>query len=280
MFPVVFKEAGFNVIFNSNQFVFNKCDLWSPECGFFFHPRIKSKMFSYINPNNYPYDGDLIANYKNIQKKVENKSKNLIIHHLLGQHVNPASRFPNSQAYFSKNDYFDREELSDEDKEYVASYDNATRYNDSIVAQIIDLYKMKDAVIIYFADHGDEANDYRLHKGRTGITHSADCLHCQLDIPFIVYVSDTFIKKHQQLVKRIAKSVHRPFMTDDLPHFLFDIASLNTKCYNPERSLISNSFNNKRKRIIKGSLHKESVDYDDVCKKSNLWTIGFKKNNN
>ena len=275
LFPAIFKKAGFNVIFNSNQFVQNKCDMWSPECGFFFHPRIKNRMFSYTNQSNFLYDGELIDNYKKIRAKIEKEYPNLIIHHLLGQHVNPSCRFPSNQTYFTKDNYNDRVELSDDDKEYVASYDNATRYNDSIVAQIIDMYKVKDALVIYFADHGDEANDFRLHKGRAGIKEGAECLHCQLDIPFIIYLSEKFAKDHPDIVKKIKKSIHRPFMTDDLPHLLFDIANINTKWYKPNRSLINEEYNTKRRRIIKGNIHEGSVDYDNVCENNIRITIGF-----
>ena len=107
------------------------------------------------------------------------------------------------------------------------------------------MYKDKDAVVIYFADHGDEANDYRLHKGRTrGMEKlGAPCLHCQLDVPFIIYTSEKFIENHPGICKRIKGSIHRPFMTDDLPHLLIDIAGLKTKWYKPSRSLINEKYN-------------------------------------
>ena len=202
---------------------------------------------------------------------------NLIIHHLYGQHVNPLHRYPPSHSHFSYKDYPERKELSEEEKEYVAVYDSATRYNDSVASMIIDLYKDKDAVIIYFADHGDEANDYRIHQGRSiGMEKlGAPCLHCQLDIPFIIYTSNIFSLKHPQITKRISEAIHRPFMTDDLPHLLFDIASIRTKWYDPSRSLINKDYNSDRKRIIKGFSLKGSLDYDEVCNSVEPWSIGF-----
>ena len=139
------------------------------------------------------------------------------------------------------------------------------------------MYSEKDAVVIYFADHGDEANDYRLHKGRArGLeTLGAPCLHCQLDIPFMIYTSESFVKRHPEIVSRIKDSIHRPFMTDDLPHLLFDIANIKTKWYEPSRSLIHSKYNNKRKRIITGFSLKGSVDYDKVCDNYGTWSIGF-----
>lgn len=278
LFPVLFKNAGYNVVFNSNQFTFDyNMDIYSSACGFFFHPRIRPYMFAYTNKEKYDYDSELIDSYKAERRNVEKEANNLIIHHLYGQHVSPKSRYPENQAFFCKEDYSDRKELSDEDKEYVATYDNATRYNDSIVSEIIKMYKDKDAVVIYFADHGDEANDYRRHKGRTrGMEKlGAPCLHCQLDVPFIIYTSEKFIENHPGICKRIKGSIHRPFMTDDLPHLLIDIAGLKTKWYKPSRSLINEKYNLKRRRVIKGFSVEGVLDYDKICDTYGKWKIGF-----
>lgn len=278
LFLTFFKKVGYNVVFNSNQFVLdNNMDNYSASCGFFFHPKIRPLIFSKTNDKKFEYDEELIDSYRKNRDTMEREHHNLIIHHLWGQHVNPKFRYPEAHSYFTFKDYTEREELSEDDKEYVATYDNATRYNDSIVSKIIEMYSEKDAVVIYFADHGDEANDYRLHKGRArGLeTLGAPCLHCQLDIPFMIYTSESFVKRHPKIVSRIKDSIHRPFMTDDLPHLLFDIANIKTKWYEPSRSLIHSTYNNKRKRMITGFSLKGSVDYDKVCDNYGTWSIGF-----
>ena len=48
-------------------------------------------------------------------------------------------------------------------------------------------------------------------------------------------------------------------MTDDLPHLLLYLAGIHCKDYQETRSLISNSFNAKRKRLISGE-----IDYDSI----------------
>ena len=278
LFLSIFKNAGYNVVFNSNQFVYDyNMNCFSASCGFFFHPEIRPMIFSKTNTQTFSYDEELVDSYKKCQNTMEEEHRNLIIHHLYGQHVKPKHRYPESRTYFTFRDYDNRKELSKRNREYVATYDNATRYNDSIVSQIIGMYCEKDAIVIYFADHGDEANDYRLHKGRARNmeTLGAPCLHCQLDIPFIIYTSESFMKRHPEIVSRIKESVHRPFMTDDLPHLLFDIAGIETKWYEPTRSLINSRYNDKRKRIIKGISLKGCMDYDEVCNKYGTWSIGF-----
>lgn len=159
----------------------------------------------------------------------------------------------------------------------MADYDNATLYNDSIVNEIIDMYKDKDAIILYFSDHGDEANDYRPHLGRESnpISKGAPGLHCQFDIPFFIYLTDSCRLLHPELERKIAQSTHRPFMVDDLPHLLLDIAGILTPWFQPSRSLINDKFNTHRRRMVSGFVDSTPIDYDSNCNTFGEWKIGF-----
>lgn len=277
LFPSVFKKVGYNVIFYSNQFVqeLNK-DAYDASCGFFNHPEVEPKIFNHKNNQKFPYDGLLIDDYKKNRTKIESDSLNLILFHLYGQHVNPIKRFPESQAVFNSSSY-ERPELSEAQKQEVANYDNATLYNDSVLAEIIKMYEKKDAVILCFADHGDEANDYRIHLGRSRNLKSigAPCLHCQMDIPFMIYLTDDCIANHPDLEKRISRSLHLPFMTDDLPHLLLDIANIHSPWFQPSRSLINEQFNYDRKRMVNDYGFAAPTDYDSLCNSYGEWKIGF-----
>ena len=44
----------------------------------------------------------------------------------------------------------------DAQRKVLSHYDNATLYNDSIVAEIVKRFQKEDAVIIYVPDHGEE----------------------------------------------------------------------------------------------------------------------------
>ena len=48
-------------------------------------------------------------------------------------------------------------------------------------------------------------------------------------------------------------------MTDDLPHLMLYLAGIYCKDYQETRCLISNNFNENRKRLISGE-----VDYDSI----------------
>lgn len=280
LFPVIFNRAGYNVVFFSNQFVKAAgMSTYDASMGFFNHPSLAPKLFDYRNSEKFLYDGDLLDDYKAKRKFIENDSLNLVFFHLYGQHMNPAFRFPSGRDFFKVTDYMNRTELNQQQKQEVANYDNATLYNDSIVYEIIKMYKNKNAAVVYFADHGDEANDYRPHIGRSRGLHiiGAPGLHCQLDIPFLIWLSDEWIAKNPNDVERFEKSLHRPFIIDDLPHLLMDIAKVRNKFYNPHKSLVNESFDESRKRVIT-PLASMPIDYDSVCTKSgNGYSIGFQK---
>lgn len=267
LFPAIFKSAGYNVVFYSNQFVSAVgMSTYDASCGFFNHPELAPKLFSHRNSQKFQYDGELLDDYMSKRDSLESDFQNLVIIHLYGQHVNPAMRFPPERAKFNENDYGYRKELTQEQKRYVASYDNATVYNDSIVDSIIQMYRDRIAAVVYFADHGDEAYDFRNHVGRSRGLHllGAQGLQAQLDVPFMIWLSDSWKENYPDDESRIRRHLHDPFVTDDLPHMLLELARVNHADYNPKKSLISDDFDVSRKRIIR-PLALEPVDYDSVC---------------
>ena len=279
LFPAFFKHVGYNVTFFSNQFV-KRIDMtpWDASAGFFNNPRIEPCLFSHRNSQKHPYDEGLIDEFKEQRATVESDSLNLLFFHLMGQHVDTDQRFPKGRETFHASDY-QRPELTEEQAQEVANYDNATCYNDSVVSEIIKLYQDKDALILYFADHGDEANDYRPHIGRDFHLNvvGAPGLHCQLDVPFLICLTDSCSLLHPELEQQIAAAVHRPFMLDDLPHMLLEIAGIQTPWFKPSRSLINEQFDTHRRRIIDGYSTTTPMDYDSVCGAYGEWKIGYKK---
>lgn len=83
LFLTIFKNSGYHVVFNSNQFVPElNVSCWDASCGFFYHPDIRTHLFSYTNTKKYKYDEELIKAYTRQRNKAEKGEMNLIIHHL------------------------------------------------------------------------------------------------------------------------------------------------------------------------------------------------------
>lgn len=265
MFPAIFKKAGYNVIFYSNQFVCPKnMDVTDANLGYLCNPAIAKYMFHAQNSEKFQYDMQLVDHYKLHRGEIEKENRNLIMFHLMGQHIAPEMRYPEEFAYFKASD-IERADLTEEQKQQVANYDNATRYNDRVADEIIRMYEDKDALIMYFADHGDEVNDFRPKVGRSADFAEVGALvfHNQLDIPFLVYPTATFRDEHQELYQEMLDAINKPFMIDALPHLLLHLAGIKTAWYKPELDLFSTSYDMERKRVMEFY----GLDYDKFTKR-------------
>lgn len=261
-FPAVFKTAGYNVLLWSNQFPYGKAlNGWNSEAAFFNYHDISRCNFSCRNNTTFNFDAELLDDYIQKRDSLE-KNKNLIIFHFQGQHVSASSRFPSELAKYSTSDYH-RPNLTTEQIQEIADYDNATLYNDMNLAKIIDLFKDTDAIIIMTADHGDEANDFRPHIGRSYDfpEMAPDVLHCQFDVPFIIYATNTYKERHPEIITTIEQSLHKASTLDDLPFMLFYLAGIKSK-YNCESYNLLSPDYTVRERFLYNIQTHESISYD------------------
>ncbi|WP_295698780.1 phosphoethanolamine transferase [Helicobacter sp. UBA3407] len=187
--------------------------------------------------------------------------------HLMGNHAKYYNRYPLEFAHFTQQDMLctqhnSGDSISGGSIEENMHYDNATLYGDFILSEIIKRFATSDSLVLYFSDHGEEVYDFRNFIGHSDSKIS----RFMVEIPFIIYVSDTFIQKHPALYKRLQKAQNQRYMSDDLIHTLLDIAGITLKGYEPQRSIISSNktFLNKRARKVGA---KDNVkDYDKDLK--------------
>ena len=160
----------------------------------------------------------------------------------MGQHVDYKSRYRKEQTEFWAGNYEDkRPELNAKQRKMLSHYDNATLYNDSIVAQIVKRFEKEDAIIIYMPDHGEEC--YEENRGFICRNHSAaidwPLAHYEFEIPFWIYCSRKYIRKHRDIYKQIRKAKDRRYMTDALPHLLLYLAGIETPTYQAKYNILS-----------------------------------------
>lgn len=260
LFPVLFRQAGYNITFLTNQFVQTlDSDIFNISGGLFLNDkRLSSAQFDHRNTKTHQFDIDLLSDYDSL--KQYNSIHQLTIFHLAGQHIDFNKRCPETMKKYSVSDYHGRKELDNSAKQLVADYDNATLYNDYVVDSILRRYEYEDAIVIYMPDHGEECFDELQRMGRLPVgNYSPEVLRQEYRIPFWIWCSERYIDKHHQIFEQIKNASNRPFMTDDLPHLMLYLAGIQCKEYQETRNLISNAFNLKRKRLISGE-----VDYDSV----------------
>ena len=262
LFPELFRKAGYHVTFITNQFLPKaKEAVYDFSGGFFLNnPTLSKAQFDTRNDKLHTYDEELLDDYEHLKR--EEGDHNLTIFHLVGQHVNYRQRTPRSHRHFKGDDYLDlKPHLSDHERSVLADYDNAVLYNDSVVDEIIRRFEHKDAIVIYVPDHGEECYEGDLHFFCRMHSAAIDSrlAHAEFDIPFWIWCSPQYIRRHPHIFRQVTMARNRRFMTDALPHLLLYLAGIHCPDYHPEYNVIAPQYNEKRPRILKGT-----TDYDKL----------------
>lgn len=268
LFPELFRKAGYQVTFLTNQFLLAAGQaVYDFSGGFFLNDPVLSKaQFDLRNTSLHRFDEGLLSDYDNFlnEGKINLKGNNLIIFHLIGQHVSYNTRYPKDRAKWHADDYKElRPDIAGDNyrRRMIAAYDNACLYNDSIVTQIVKRFEDKDAIVVYMPDHGEEI----FEPGRDIIcrNHSATVdwplAHYEFEVPFWIWCSRKYAHREPEVFKAIKDAKNRRFMTDALPHMMVWLAGISSKDYNDKYNLLSPNYDESRPRVLKNS-----VDYDKL----------------
>ena len=268
LFPELFRKAGYQVTFLTNQFLLAAGQaVYDFSGGFFLNDPVLSKaQFDLRNTSLHRFDEGLLSYYDNFlnEGKINLKGNNLIIFHLIGQHVSYNTRYPKDRAKWHADDYKElRPDIAGDHyrRRMIAAYDNACLYNDSIVTQIVKRFEDKDAIVVYMPDHGEEI----FEPGRDIIcrNHSAavdwPLAHYEFEVPFWIWCSRKYAHREPEVFKAIKDAKNRRFMTDALPHMMVWLAGISSKDYNDKYNLLSPNYDESRPRVLKNS-----VDYDKL----------------
>ncbi|MBQ0073261.1 MAG: sulfatase-like hydrolase/transferase [Prevotella sp.] len=266
LFGQLFREAGYTVSFFTNQFLPQaKEAVYDFSGGFFINnPELTKKQFDVRNDRLHVFDEGLLKDYEEsyTPHAIEEGKPTLTIFHMMGQHVNYRIRCPNSKKKWGRNDYPEEKDLTEKRKQTMADYDNATWYNDSVVNQIIERFKDKDAIIIYLSDHGEEVfpEGARHFHGRM---HDANITRRlaseEFRIPMWFYCTEEYTRNHPETVAMIKAVKDKPYMSDAVSHLLLGLAGIHCPYYRADYDLLSTKYNDKRKRLLK-----HTVDYDTI----------------
>ena len=157
-------------------------------------------------------------------REAKPEGHHFIIYHMMGSHFDFAMRYPKEYARFTEKDYAS-EPASHRSTQ--ASYDNSILYNDEVVSQIINLYRDRDAIVIYVPDHGQVM--YRNPKFPDYFSHgnkkNALSYDLGVEIPFFIYASPLYQQRHPAIMQRIRERQEQPvnWNSDDLPYLILDV---------------------------------------------------------
>lgn len=238
--PTIFHKAGYHVALHDNQTTAIGGDpKWDTSNMWFLNSRtIAGETFDYRNDTLSAFDLDFVNHELADSSFSHCKAPSLQIFHLMGQHFPARNRYRLKHNPFSAKDYDWRSDLAPEQKAIVAEYDNATAYNDLVIAAIIKQLEDKDAVIIYHSDHGEEVYDFRNQYGRTMEPVSEGIYRNIYEVPLIIYTTPLFRELHPETFKRISDISHKNVSIADISHFLIEIGGISSPHFVPSRSFI------------------------------------------
>lgn len=263
LFPEVFRKAGYHVTFVTNQFEPKaKEAVYDFSGGFFLNdPELSQRQFDSRSTRTHRFDDGVVKEYDAL--KDSTIKHNLVILHLMGSHVDYRARYPQKTETHFTPQMYDRQELSDQQKQILAHYDNSLCYNDSIVAAITQRFADQDAVVIYVSDHGEEIFDDQ--SAVYGRMHSANIdyrlARNEMEIPFWIWGSPMYREQHPYGWMAIQNAKDRPLMIDALSHLLMYLGGISTPLYREELNVISPAYDTKRPRILKNE-----TDYNTLKK--------------
>ena len=140
----------------------------------------------------------------------------------MGSHFKFNRRYPKDYNHFKTDDYLDKMPTQ---RQTLAEYDNSVLYNDYVVYELMKAYEDKEAIVLYFPDHGLDLfytkDDYAAHALNT-----PDSQKYGKAIPFMIYTTPRFQHKYPNVVERLKNSVDNEFCTGDLIYALMDIMGI------------------------------------------------------
>ncbi|MBC3458431.1 phosphoethanolamine transferase CptA [Pseudomonas mosselii] len=188
------------------------------------------------NQNASQYDSVVLAPF---EKALQDPAgKKLIIVHLLGTHMDYRYRYPAGFDHF-KDHTGAPAALSPDQLQTYNFYDNAVRYNDFVVSDLIKRYSAStpNGFLLYLSDHGEDVYSSGNHD-RLG-RNEADPTRPMYTIPFLLWTSPSWQAAHPRDLQSMA---NRPYSSAHLIHTLSDLAGLSYDRYEPAKSLVNEAF--------------------------------------
>ncbi|MGE4268059.1 MAG: phosphoethanolamine transferase [Deferribacterales bacterium] len=146
------------------------------------------------------YDEKLLPQLRKVVTK--NTLNNIVFLHMMGSHLQYSARYPKSFDYFKTKDGIASKPWLKKEKQYdkINEYDNSVRYNDAIIADIINELGNTDktVVFIYFSDHGESVFDDGNFAGHADSVRSK----YTSQVPFIIWANNRYKAKYPDQIKK------------------------------------------------------------------------------
>ena len=106
------------------------------------------------------------------------------------------------------------------------------------------------------SDHGELVFDNCDKCYRNQSTEPSEMIP-QYEIPFWIWCSNKYKEAHQDVISSIKDHLNKRFMSDNLAQLMISLAGISTKYNNNRNNILSKDYNEKRVRLVRGT-----IDYD------------------
>ncbi len=263
MWPAVMRRAGWQVDVWDNQRDFMAGELFTLSLNsYLFSPSIVSAVYHAVNDTTYLMDGDLVSDYFS---KWRPAARNLVIFHLMGQHTAYNARYPHTAQWqvWSPADVPDATApyIDEERRQVMLDYARATRYNDYVLAAILDHYRSRNAVVVMLSDHGEEVYDYRDFMERDHDSHKTpQMVRYENEIPLLVWCSPIYLQRHPDRARALTAAASRPLTSDDLGQMMLWLGQTRCQWSDSTRNVLHPSYSPGPRIIYDG------LDYDRLMR--------------
>lgn len=221
-----FKEVGYSTAVFSNQAKNHSYTQYFSE---------EADNVEYLEGDKH-YDHILVDLLRHNLEKNKGK-KQFVILHAYGSHFNYKERYPDSLSYFNPDDASQANIMHR--SELLNAYDNATRYTDGVIDDVINLLDATNtkAVMIYTSDHGEDIFD----DERERFLHASPIpTYYQLHVPMVTWISEEYDAAYPEIRKNLLKNNEKYIApTQSIFHTLLDISGIHTVYYDAEQSIAS-----------------------------------------
>ena len=261
MWTAVMKRAGWQIDMWDDQRDFMANELFSASLNMYlFHPRIVQTVYHAENDGFFAYDEELVEDY---YSKCYPVARNLVVFHLMGQHTEFKFRYPHTPEWevwtTAQLPNATAPYLDESRREIMLEYARATRYNDHVLASIIEHYRNRNAVVVMLSDHGEEVFDYRDFMERDhNPEKTPEMVRHENEIPLLVWYSPVYKARHPERVAYIEAAAGRPMMNDAIGQMMLWLGEVNSHWCDSTRNVLHPDYR-PAKRIIY-----DKYDYDQM----------------
>ena len=229
----LFKEAGYETSWISNQYLFDIVD------------DRKTPDHVYELYKQHHTDADVIPVFDSVLKCKSNKKRFIIIN-LLGGHGGVPSNF----NVFSPNDSKEDHSVTMKNAPiFINTYDNVILLQDYVISRIMELAEKNNtsSVVMFTADHG--CNLFDNGKALFGYG-SANPTENETHVPLFISMSDKYIKSNMEKYKNLLAHKNNVTTNNDLFYTLADLSHIKYGSYVKEKSISDSAYLQPSSRFV------------------------------